>query len=136
MSWESFSKLPAEAKTVALAYEIKRKLQFPAYYDLPQMRGDAGIATTLLSWLEDAINREQGERLKWKNLALQLASDAREVLSNAHWEVTHASGDLIRTLEAVKVAQWADMDINPQRCGHPCDDYLEGLNCPCNPAKP
>jgi hypothetical protein len=41
----------------------------------------------------------------WKRLALTLAEESQAVLDNAHWEVSFGSGDLRRTIKAVRELQ-------------------------------
>ena len=49
-----------------------------------------------------------GSAATWKRLAMQLSEEAQVVLNNAHWEVSYGSGDLRRTIKAVKRLQYTE----------------------------
>lgn len=44
-----------------------------------------------------------GSDAAWKALALRLAEEAQTCLDNAHWEVKFGSGDMLKTIKAIRL---------------------------------
>ena len=61
-----------------------------------------------------------GSAALWKRLAMQIAEEAQVVLDNAHWEVSYGSGDLRRTIKAVKRLQYTESETPQNVLAHRC----------------
>lgn len=50
-----------------------------------------------------AFAEASGSDAAWKTLALRLAEEAQTCLDNAHWEVKFGSGDMLKTIKAIRL---------------------------------
>lgn len=76
----------------ALAIDAKQKEGTPAHAEAVRMLEDAKAI-----WRETLPS--------WRTLAIRIADEAQTCLDNAHWEVGFGSGDLKKTIRAVRAKQ-------------------------------
>lgn len=50
-----------------------------------------------------AFAEASGSDAAWKALAIRLAEEAQTCLDNAHWEVKFGSGDMLKTIKAIRL---------------------------------
>ena len=50
-----------------------------------------------------AFAEASGSDAAWKTLALRLAEEAQTCIDNAHWEVKFGSGDMLKTIKAIRL---------------------------------
>ena len=50
-----------------------------------------------------AFAEASGSDAAWKALALRLAEEAQTCIDNAHWEVRFGSGDMLKTIKAIRL---------------------------------
>lgn len=66
-----------------------------------------------------AFAEASGSDAAWKALALRLAEEAQTCIDNAHWEVKFGSGDMLKTIKAIRLMKEVEAAEHLNDQAHP-----------------